>query len=119
MSENETEIIETIEKPKEKKKRQVSEKQKAHLTNIQKLATEKKAKNKEITDTINKFEKKKKELENRDFNDFKNDLLFIKNFVSQEQERKKMKREAKQQVDKETYEEYENMTSSNYINLFR
>lgn len=118
---NEDEIIEsieTVEKPT-KQKRKVSEKQKEHLAKIQGLAIQKKKENKQITDTINKFEKKKKELESHNMTDFKNDLLFIKNYINEEQERKKMKREAKNQVDKETYEEYQNYTSNDYINLFR
>lgn len=112
------ESIETVEKPT-KQKRKASEKQKAHLQKIQTLAIEKKKQNKEITDTISNYEKRKKQLENHNMNDFKNDLLFIKNYINEEQERKKMKREAKNQVDKETYEQYQNYTSNDYINIFR
>jgi len=112
------ESIETVEKPT-KQKRKVSEKQKEHLAKIQSLAIQKKKENKQITDTINNYEKRKKQLENNNMTDFKNDLLFIKNYINEEQERKKLKREAKNQVDKETFEEYQNFTSNDYINLFR
>ena len=49
------ESIETVEKPV-KQKRKASEKQKEHMAKIQSLAIQKKKENKQITDTINKFE---------------------------------------------------------------
>lgn len=90
------ENIDTIERPK--KKRVVSEKQRAHLAKIQPKATEAKKKNKEIVQTVKKYEAVKKPI--HDYTAMQHDLSLIKQYLTKEEARKIEKRRTKEIVDK-------------------
>jgi len=90
------ENIDTIEKPK--KKRIVSEKQRAHLAKIQPKATEAKKKNKEIVQTVKKYEAVKKPI--HDYSSLQQDVSLIKQYLTKEEARKIEKRRTKEIVDK-------------------
>lgn len=103
--------IETIERPK--KKRVASQKQIDHLRKIQPLATEAKAKNKQIAETVKKYEAVKKPI--GEYTSIKHDISLIKEYLSKEEARKIAKREAKNVVDKDQERE----TQYDYNILFR
>jgi hypothetical protein len=90
------ENMDTIERPK--KKRVASEKQRAHLAKIQPKATEAKKKNKEIVQTVKKYEAVKKPI--HDYTAMQHDLSLIKQYLTKEEARKIEKRRTKEIVDK-------------------
>lgn len=93
--------IETIEKPK--KKRVASAKQIEHLKKIQPKATEAKARNKQIAETVKKYEAVKKPI--GEYESIKHDISLIKEYLTKEEARKIQKRAAKNVVDKEQVRE--------------
>jgi hypothetical protein len=93
--------IETIEKPK--KKRVASAKQIEHLKKIQPKATEAKARNKQIAETVKKYEAVKKPI--GEYESIKHDVSLIKEYLTREEARKIQKRAAKDVVDKEQVRE--------------
>lgn len=103
--------IDTIEKPK--KKRVASAKQIEHLKKIQPMATEAKARNKQITETVKKYEAVKKPI--GEYESIKRDVSLIKEYLTREEARKIQKRQAKDVVDKEQVRE----AQYDYTILFR
>lgn len=107
--------MDSIEKPRNKsiKKRVASEKQIEHLKKIQPKATEAKKKNKEIIQTVKKYEAVKKPMV--DYDSMRKDVSLIKEYLTREESRKLQKRAQKESVDKQSHQEY----SIDVNNLFR
>jgi len=107
--------MDSIEKPRNKsiKKRVASEKQIEHLKKIQPKATEAKKKNKEIIQTVKKYEAVKKPMV--DYDSMRKDVSLIKEYLTREESRKLQKRAQKESVDKQSHQEY----SVDINNLFR
>lgn len=103
--------METIEKPK--RKRVASAKQIEHLKKIQPKATEAKARNKQIAQTVKQYEAVKKPTV--DYESMKKDVSLIKEYLTREEARKLQKRAQKESVDKQSHQQY----SIDVNNLFR
>ena len=105
---------EIVEKPK----RQASERQLQHLNNIREKAKQAKAENKKIVSTVKSY-KNNNPQPSPDYSALKNDISLIKQYLSNEElrrsEKAKNKQLAKEAVDRQTYQEYQEPVD----NIFR